>query len=48
VEVLAQALAGEDLPGEGYLDKLGRLQMARVTAESQALRELALLEPEES
>lgn len=46
VDELSQALAGDDPPGEQYLDKVGRLQMARANAESQALREMALLEPE--
>jgi hypothetical protein len=46
VESLADDLAGDDPPGEGYMDKLGRLNMARRDAESQILREMALLEPE--
>ena len=46
VEELSQALAGDDPPGEQYLEKVGRLQMAKANAESQALREMALLEPE--
>ena len=46
VDELSQALAGSDPPGEQYLQKVGRLQMARANAESQALREIALLEPE--
>lgn len=46
VQALSQALAGSDPPGEGFLKKLGRLNMARFDAESQALREMALLEPE--
>lgn len=46
VEELSQALAGDDPPGEQYLEKVGRLQMARANAESQALREMAFLEPE--
>ena len=32
--------------GNPYLEKLGRLNMARLNAESQALQELALLTPE--
>jgi hypothetical protein len=46
VEQVATDLAGDDPAGEGYLDKLGRLRMARFTAESQVLRELVLLPPE--
>jgi len=43
---LSQALEGEDRPGEQYLEKLGRLSMAKLMAEEQAMKELALLEPE--
>jgi hypothetical protein len=46
VESLAEAIAGDDPPGEGYLDKVGRLNMARADAESDILREMALLDPE--
>lgn len=46
VEDLTTALAGKDEPGETYMEKLGRLNMAKFNAEGQALRELALLEPE--
>ena len=46
VEELSAALAGDDPPAEQYLQKLKRLNMASANAESQALRELALLEPE--
>jgi hypothetical protein len=46
VEQVATDLAGDDPAGEGYLEKLGRLRMARFTAESQVLRELVLLPPE--
>jgi hypothetical protein len=48
VQTLASALAGNDVPGEDFMGKLGRLNMARFNAEGQILRELALLEPEES
>ena len=48
VDELSQALAGDDPPHEQYLEKVGRLQMARANAESQALREMALLDPETS
>lgn len=47
VEELSHAIAGDDPPGEGYLAKLGRLNMAKLNAESQVLREMALLDPEE-
>lgn len=46
VQSLTQDLAGDDPPGEGFLQKLGRLNMARRDAESQILKEMALLEPE--
>ncbi|HEX7478376.1 MAG TPA: hypothetical protein VF331_11260 [Polyangiales bacterium] len=46
IEELSLASAGDDPPKESYLDKLGRLNMTRLNAESQALQELALLEPE--
>ena len=45
VQELAAGLAGPDPVGEGYLDKVGRLNMARLTAEAQVLRE-TLPEPE--
>lgn len=43
---LSPQLAGEDPPGETYLDKVGRLNMARVQAEQIVLRERVLLMPE--
>jgi hypothetical protein len=43
---LTAAIAGDDPPNESYMEKLGRLGEAELTAEGQALRELALLEPE--
>lgn len=46
IEALEITLAGDDPGGEDYLEKVGRLRMARVTAESQVLREMVLLEPE--
>lgn len=45
VEELEMAIAGDDPPGEGYLEKVGRLGMARLNAEEEAFREF-LLEPE--
>lgn len=47
VESLSAELAGDDPPGEGYLEKLGRLNMARRDAESQIMQEMALLEPKQ-
>ena len=47
VQSLMEDLAGEDPPGESYLDKLGRLNMARRDAEADVLREMALLDPED-
>jgi hypothetical protein len=44
---LSQALAGEDPPGETYMEKLGRLNMAHLNAESRVLSELALLPAED-
>jgi len=46
VELLSRDLAGDDLAGEGYLQKVGRLRMARLDAEAQVLREMVLLPPE--
>jgi hypothetical protein len=46
IDQLAADLAGDDRGGEGYLEKVGRLRMARMTAESQVLRELVLLPAE--
>lgn len=46
IDQVSAALAGDDPGGEEYLAKVGRLRMARSTAESQVLRELVLLPPE--
>jgi hypothetical protein len=43
---LALDLAGDDPPGEGYLVKVGRLNMARLQAEEIVLPERILLTPE--
>jgi len=43
---LAEQLEGPDLPGEGYLEKVGRLNMAKKQAEEWVLREVILLDPE--
>ncbi len=48
VQQLAQTLAGPDQPGEEYLQKVGRLNMARLQAEEAILTELVLISgPEE-
>jgi hypothetical protein len=46
IENLAADLAGDDPPGETYLDKVGRLNMARLRAEEAVLPEMVLLPPE--
>jgi hypothetical protein len=46
IDALADELAGNDPPGEGYLSKAGRLGQARKQAEEIVLAELVLLEPE--
>lgn len=43
---LALDLAGDDPPGEDYLVKVGRLNMARLQAEEIVLQEQVLLPPE--
>ena len=45
VEDLAEQIAGPDRTGETYLDKLGRLNLARLEAETEILRE-TLPQPE--
>jgi hypothetical protein len=40
IQELAQRLAGPDRPGEEYLQKVGRLNMARLQAEEAVLSEL--------
>jgi hypothetical protein len=42
---VSQAMAGDDPPEEGFLEKVGRLRMARFMAEEQVLREMVLLQP---
>jgi hypothetical protein len=46
IEDLTAELAGDDPPGETYLDKVGRLNMARLRAEEMVLAEAVLLPPE--
>jgi hypothetical protein len=43
---LADQFAGDDRPGEVYLEKVGRLGEARHRAEQIVLTEMILLEPE--
>ncbi len=48
VQELAQTLAGPDQPGEEYLQKVGRLNMARLQAEEAVLTDLVWISgPEE-
>jgi len=48
VQELAQRLAGADQPGEEYLQKVGRLNMARLQAEEAVLTDLVWISgPEE-
>ncbi|MGI8447363.1 MAG: hypothetical protein ACR2MP_09330 [Streptosporangiaceae bacterium] len=46
IDLLADELAGDDQPGEGYLDRAGRLGQARRQAEEIVLTDLVLLAPE--
>ncbi len=46
IDELADQLAGDDQPGEGYLGKAGRIGQARRQAEEMVLSEMVLLEPE--
>lgn len=46
IDQMATDLAGPDVPGEGYLAKVGRLRMARFTATEIVLRDQVLLPPE--
>ena len=49
VDDLARTFAGPDPPGEDYLAKVGRLNMARLRAEEKVLSELVLIAgPEEA
>lgn len=43
VQELQEHLAGQDSPGETYLEKVGRLNAARLQAEEMALSELVWL-----
>jgi hypothetical protein len=44
VEELAEQIAGPSRPGEDYLDRLGRLREARISAESDVLRQVMATE----
>jgi hypothetical protein len=46
IEDLTMELAGDDPPGETYMEKVGRLNMARLQAEELVLPETVLLPPE--
>ena len=46
IEDLTSDLAGDDPPGETYMEKVGRLNMARLRAEEVVLPETVLLRPE--
>lgn len=46
IDELIHQIAGPDQPGEGYLAKVGRLQMARVEAETEVMRQM-LPQPED-
>ena len=43
IDVRARALEEQDPSGESYLEKVGRLNMARFTAEGEVLREMVLI-----
>lgn len=45
IQELTQSLAGPDQPGEEYLDKVGRLNMARLQAEEVVLTDLVWISP---
>jgi hypothetical protein len=47
IEELQMRLAGPDPMGEGYLEKVGRLNAARMQAEEIVLRELILPAPDQ-
>ncbi|MET7778086.1 hypothetical protein ABZU94_29145 [Streptomyces mirabilis] len=46
IETRARDLAGEEPDGEGYLQRLQRLNSSRMTAEGEVLRERVLLDVE--
>ncbi len=46
IQDLMMDLAGDDPPGESYMEKYGRVNRARLEAEGQVLREMILPGPE--
>lgn len=46
VNEIAASIAGQDVPGESYLDKVGRLNMAQKQAEEIVLKDLVWISPE--
>ena len=48
IQQLQDQLAGPDPAGESYLEKVGRLNMARLQAEERVLAELILIPPPSS
>ncbi|HUA03821.1 MAG TPA: hypothetical protein VMB27_07965 [Solirubrobacteraceae bacterium] len=48
IQRLQDQLAGPDPPEESYLEKVGRLNMARLQAEERVLAELILIPPPSS
>ena len=48
IQQLQDELAGPDPAGESYLEKVGRLNMARLQAEERVLAELILIPPPSS
>ena len=46
VDELTRQIAGPDQPSEGFMDKVGRLQMARIEAETEVMRQ-TLPQPED-
>jgi hypothetical protein len=48
IDALTTVLAGKEPPGEEFLAKVQRLQMAKFSATAQVVREMVLIEPEES
>ena len=47
IETRAQRLAGADPAGEGYMQKLRRLETAKRTARDEVIREMILVTPED-
>ena len=40
IQALTDSLAGQDQPGENFMDKLGRINMAQTNAEDAVMREM--------